>query len=81
MVSGLSSKKFVAFLITQIGFLGLMGYLLYSENMSSIGANSAFMALVVTAGFLATGYILGQAALDKYLRVAEMATNKDSEDK
>jgi hypothetical protein len=31
------------------------------------------MAIILIAGFIEAGYIIGQAALDKYVRVAEIA--------
>lgn len=71
--SALSSKKFKAFILTQIGFFYLMGVMIYKQELTRLAENASFMTLVVTSGFLATGYILGQAALDKYIRVAQIA--------
>jgi hypothetical protein len=70
------SKKFIAFMATQLGFFVLMGAMIYEQEMAKIGENVAFMVLAVTSGFLATGYILGQAALDKYIRVAKITMGK-----
>jgi len=72
------SKKFIAFLMTQGGLFGLMGAMIYTQEMDKIGENVAFMVLAVTAGFLATGYILGQAALDKYIRVAKITMGRET---
>jgi len=36
------------------------------------------MSIVVTAGFVEIGYIGGQAWLDRYVRVAEIARGKDT---
>jgi hypothetical protein len=67
--SPLSSKKFVAYLLADVGWTGLLGYGVYAK----IGW-SLLMAMVITKGFVQTGYILGQAALDKYVRVAKIAS-------
>jgi len=71
------SKKFIAFLMTQLGMFVLMGVMIWQQEMAKIGENVAFMTLVVTSGFLATGYILGQAALDKFIRVAKISMGKE----
>ena len=70
------SKKFIAFMATELGFFVLMGAMIYEQEMAKIGENASFMVLAITAGFLATGYILGQAALDKYIRVAKITMGK-----
>lgn len=74
----LKSKKFVAFLLVSLGFFVMMGLMLYLQEVNTIAENTAFMVLAITEGFLATGYILGQAALDKYIRVAKIARGSAS---
>jgi len=71
------SKKFIAFLVTQSGFFLLMGAMIYLQDMAKIGENMVFMVLAVTSGFLATGFILGQASLDRYVRVAKIAMGRE----
>jgi len=68
--SPLDSKKFVAYLIADLGWTGLLGYGVYAKMDWSL-----LMAMVITKGFVQTGYILGQAALDKYVRVAQIASD------
>lgn len=70
------SKKFVAFLAAEGGFFALMGAMIYEQEMDRLGENVAFMVLAVTAGFLAVGYILGQAYIDKYIRVAKITMGR-----
>ena len=70
------SKKFIAFLATEAGFFALMGAMIYTQEMDKLGENIAFMVLAVTAGFLAVGYILGQAYIDKYIRVAKITMGR-----
>jgi len=74
----LKSKKFLAYLIADIGWKFLMFYVIW-EYQTKI-EHYAFMVLVtmiVTSGFIQIGYILGQAALDKYTTVAVSALDKD----
>jgi len=73
----LSSKKFIAFLVCELGFFLLMGAMIWQQEMDKLGENVAFMLLGATAGFLATGYVLGQAYVDKYIRVAKITMGKD----
>jgi len=74
----LKSKKFLAYLIADIGWKVLMFYVIW-EYQTKI-EHYAFMVLItmiVTSGFIQIGYILGQAALDKYTTVAVAALDKD----
>tara|TARA_Y100001970_G_C14187175_1_gene833260 strand:- start:1348 stop:1695 length:348 start_codon:yes stop_codon:yes gene_type:complete len=76
----LKSKKFLAYLIADIGWKILMFYVIW-EYQTKI-EHYAFMVLVtmiVTSGFIQIGYILGQAALDKYTHVAVAALDKDGD--
>ena len=75
----LKSKKFLAYLIADLGWKVLMFYVIW-EYQTKI-EHYAFMVLVtmiVTSGFIQIGYILGQAALDKYTHVAVSALDKDN---
>ena len=77
----LKSKKFLAYLIADLGWKILMFYVIW-EYQTKID-HYAFMVLVtmiVTSGFIQIGYILGQAALDKYTHVAVSALDKDNPD-
>lgn len=74
----LKSKKFLAYLIADIGWKILMFYVVW-EYKTQID-HYAFMVLVtmiVTSGFIQIGYILGQAALDKYTHVATTALEQN----
>ena len=64
----LKSKKFIAFLVTTIGFFLLMILIVTFQDVEGLGSNLAFMTLTISQGFLAVGYILGQSSLDKFLR-------------
>lgn len=74
----LKSKKFLAYLIADLGWKLLMFYVVW-EYQTKID-HYAFMVLVtmiVTSGFIQIGYILGQAALDKYTHVATTALEQN----
>lgn len=74
----LKSKKFLAYLIADIGWKILMFYVIW-EYQTKI-EHYAFMVLVtmiVTSGFIQIGYILGQASLDKYTQIATKALEQN----
>tara|TARA_B000000557_G_C20563882_1_gene354325 strand:+ start:254 stop:550 length:297 start_codon:yes stop_codon:yes gene_type:complete len=65
----LKSKKFLAYLIADFGWKILIGYTIYKEEAKSEIGYTTFLILlsmIITAGFIQIGYILGQAMLDKY---------------
>ena len=65
----LKSKKFLAYLIADFGWKVLIGYTIYKEEAKSEIGYTTFLILlsmIITAGFIQIGYILGQAMLDKY---------------
>ncbi len=78
----LKSKKFIAYLISDIGWKLVIFYVLYkqSDNIQPT-ATTLLLALAFVNGFMQAGYILGQAALDRYVQMTEAAYKKDkSED-
>jgi hypothetical protein len=66
------SKKFVAFLLADVGWKVALVLMLLSfrESMTSY-AFGLMLTVVIVSGFIQVGYILGQAALDKYIYLAE----------
>ena len=80
--SHLESKKFVAWLISELTWkvLIVVVLVLHKEGLVNAGVGAGvwwfLMSIVITAGFIGIGFILGQAALDKYVRVAEIAANE-----
>ena len=73
--SPLKSKKFIAYLIADLGWKLILLYMLF-QLKGSYDYYSFFivLTLVITTGFIQVGYILGQASLDKYIKMVE--TNK-----
>lgn len=68
----LKSKKFVAYLIAELGWKVLIGLILWQYSAKIEHYSFALlMTIVITSGFIQVGYILGQAALDKYSMLAE----------
>lgn len=76
----LKSKKFLAYLIADLGWKFLMAYVIMEyENKIEHYAFMVLVTMIVTSGFIQIGYILGQAALDKYTHVAVSALDKDND--
>lgn len=76
--SPLQSKKFIAFLVAYLSQMGLAVLILaWAWNLDEVSTRVFFLllAIVIVTGFLAVGYILGVAALDKYTRLAQIAAN------
>ena len=68
----LQSKKFVAYLIADLGWKLSLFYVLYqSKSKFDYYSFSVVITLLIVSGFIQVGYILGQAALDKYIKVTE----------
>ena len=80
----LKSKKFLAYLIADFGWKILIGYTIWKEESKEQIGYTTFLILlsmIVTAGFIQIGYILGQAMLDKYAASIVEIFDKDEEDK
>lgn len=66
----LQSKKFLAYLISEIGWKITLFFLLYKAGDKIDTYNMTLMVtIVITSGFIQIGYILGQVALDKYIKL------------
>jgi len=80
----LKSKKFLAYLIADFGWKILIGYTIWKEESKSEIGYTTFLILlsmIVTAGFIQIGYILGQAMLDKYAASIVEIFDNDDDDK
>lgn len=77
----LKSKKFVAYLIAELSWKFLIAYVIFEyENKIEHYAFMTLVAMIVTSGFIQIGYILGQAALDKYTYAATTILDKDKKE-
>ncbi len=78
----LKSKKFIAYLIAEAGWKILLIWILI--DLKSKFDHYSFiviLTLVIVSGFIQVGYILGQAALDKYTYLTEKAMDQEKEEK
>lgn len=63
----LQSKKFLAYLLSNIGSKTLLFWMVSKDTPGLV-----VITTITAAAFIDIGYILGQAALDKYVRVASL---------
>ena len=74
----LKSKKFIAYLTADVGWKIVILYMLtHLKSKLEAGELTFLMTVVITSGVIQIGYILGQAALDKYLNAAVEIFDKD----
>lgn len=74
----LQSKKFIAYLIADLGWKLSLFYILYQSKSKFDHYNfSVIITLLIVSGFIQVGYILGQAALDKYTNLSKDLLDKD----
>ncbi len=77
----LKSKKFIAYLVADLGWKIIILYMLMHLKSKLEPSELTFlMTIVITSGVIQIGYILGQAALDKYLNAAVNILDKEEED-
>jgi len=69
----LSSKKFIAYLVADIGWSAFLAFVLlvYQEQLTPL-VWGLLMGTVLVKGFVQVGVILGQNSLDKFIRVARI---------
>lgn len=65
--SHLQSKKFAAYLVAEFTWKILLFFMVWrwADKRATV-----MIATIIVAGFIECGFILGQAALDRYVRVA-----------
>jgi hypothetical protein len=74
----LQSKKFIAYLVADFGWKVALFYILYqSKSKFDYYSFSVVLTLLIVSGFIQVGYILGQAALDKYTKTIETTLSKE----
>jgi hypothetical protein len=77
----LQSKKFVAFLISEVTWkiiILVCVVKLINDSDTTVSLHSIMLTAVIIAGFIEAGYIGGQAWLDRYVRIAEITTGDGS---
>jgi hypothetical protein len=74
----LKSKKFIAYLIADFGWKIIIIYMLmHLKSKLETQELTFLLTVVITSGIIQIGYILGQAALDKYISAAVDIFDKD----
>ena len=74
----LKSKKFLAYLLADLGWKVIILYMLMHLQSKLDPEELTFLlTVVITSGIIQIGYILGQAALDKYITAAVDIFDKD----
>ena len=74
----MKSKNFIAYMTSEFGWKLVIFYLLYHlQGKLDHYSLVMLMTVVITSGFIQIGYILGQAALDKYVNAAVEILDKD----
>ena len=72
------SKKFIAYAIAEFGWKAVIFYLLFHlQGKMDTYSLTILMTVVIVSGFIQIGYILGQAALDKYVNAAVEILDRD----
>ena len=66
----LKSKKFLAYLFAELSSKALMAYLITHVDTIDLHEMTILLTMIISSATLTIGYILGQAALDKYLSAA-----------
>ncbi len=76
----LKSKKFIAYLIADLGWKVIILYMLMHLQSKLQPSELTFLlTVVITSGVIQIGYILGQAALDKYINAAVEILDKEED--
>lgn len=76
----LKSKKFVAYLISDVGWKIIILYMLMHLKAKLEPSELTFLlTVVITSGVIQIGYILGVASLEKYLMTATNIFDKEDQ--
>jgi hypothetical protein len=65
------SKKFIAYMTAEIGWKAVLFMMIYLREVSFEEA-PVMLTIILVSGFVQVTFIGGQAALDKYVRVAQI---------
>jgi len=70
--SPMNSKKFIAYLVAELAWKIIIVTLILSRD--KLGDNIIMLTVVLVAGFIEVLYVGGQAALDRYIHLAKIAS-------
>lgn len=71
----LSSKKFLAFLLAEASWKVILGFMVVKWTSGVL--MGTMLAVIIVAGFIEAVFIGGQAAIDAYVRVAQVVAGKN----
>lgn len=73
----LRSKKFIAYIVTSILWKAIIlsAIILHGDAIGLLGTVTICL-MVVTEGAISVGYIIGQAGLDRYVRLAQITAGQ-----
>ena len=74
----LTSKKFFAFLVADLGWKAFLFLMIYKWTPGGT-TTTIMLTTVVVSGFIQAGYIIGQASLDKYVQIAEVVSRRQQD--
>jgi hypothetical protein len=74
------SKKFIAYMTAEIGWKAALFMMIYL-HASSFQEATAMLTIIFVSGFVQVTFIGGQAALDKYVRVAQVMHGVEQSEK
>ena len=78
----LKSKKFIAYLVSEVTIKAGMFYMLtHLQSKLDWEEMALLMAMLVSSSALTIGYVLGQSALDRYLMTAQNILDKEVKEK
>lgn len=78
-VTPMQSKKFLAYLISELTTKGLMGWLILHIGTLDLYETTILIAMIVSSSALTVGYVLGVASLEKYLHAAVEIVDKEDQ--
>jgi hypothetical protein len=79
-MKSLQSKKLLAYLVAEATWKILLGITLWLHPEEGAVPRWALITMIVTAGFLEVGYILGQAYVDRFITATRIG-RRDEDDK
>lgn len=79
-LSPIQSKKFLAYLISELTTKILMGYLITHIGTLDFYETTLLIGMIISSSTLTIGYVLGVASLEKYLNSAVHILDKEDEE-
>ena len=78
-VTPMQSKKFLAFLVSELSTKGLMVYLITHLGTIDLYEMTIMLGMLISSSALTIGYVLGTASLEKYLYAAVEIVDREDQ--